>query len=113
MVIMQLKSVEYYEFMDLDKASREIKLAGERRDTLEVFGDAINAVYFRIKKEEITVSKLQSILGKPDSEIDLKDVGCVLEYKWQDEHGGTKFISSTRFLVKDDMVVGLYKEENE
>jgi hypothetical protein len=95
---------DFFEDFDFSNAGAQIRSLGASRGASDIFAEAINAFYFRLKSTEVRFSELKGCLGAPDrmgAEGDLS----FAEYDWEQFVSGNLIRASTRFLISDDSVV--------
>lgn len=95
---------DFFEDFDFAKAGEQIRELGASRGASEVFAEAINAFYFRIKSAKVPFAELKSCLGEPDR-MGADRESTFAEYDWEQFVSGNLVHASTRFLVVDDSVV--------
>ncbi|MDP9912413.1 hypothetical protein J2W27_004539 [Variovorax boronicumulans] len=94
---------EFFDDFDLAAAGLKIHALGVARGSSDVFAEAIEAIYFRIKNSRVLFSELEEWLGAPSRTV-TEGNSKIAEYDWEQFVAGNRMQASTRFLVVDDYV---------
>lgn len=100
------KDNDYYRNLDLRRLAESIPADKEARGRSPAFQEMLIALVLRCSSESFTTADLRKLLGEPDA-IEPSENGALWEYRWQGEHCGHEYRSSTPFIVQNDRVSGI------
>jgi len=95
---------DFFENFDFACAGAKIRALGASRGASDIFAEAINAFYFRLKSTQVKFEELKGCLGAPDR-MGVEGDLSFAEYDWEQFVSGNLIRASTRFLIVDDSVV--------
>jgi hypothetical protein len=103
------KSTEYYEDLDLEALSKTLPTGKEKQKSDE-YQELIIAIVEQSRSKSISSSILVKLLGEPDKKYQFKE-SIIYSYSWIGKHGPNEYESETPFVLKEDKIIGLLKED--